>query len=264
MKLNNKGFALTSIIYMLVVLFLMLMLLILANLSQRKIVLDKIKADVKQHLNQGGIIGEVENNETPTPGPNPGPGGDTYTLTFNANGGTVSPATMTVSYGQPYGQLPTPQKTGYTFATWERNVAYTTYDSIFPYWAGSTISVMMGSNGYCSEDVLAPGDMLVFDIDFPGGDVSRIDINVENVSIDPLTYSNSNGHVKGAVIITDAMDGDVGTAYRCFADFVFNEWPDDAANPTINTFKVVKAEDLVQSTTTVTEQQDHTVEALWY
>ena len=261
MKLNNKGFALTSIIYMLVVLFLMLMLLILANLSQRKIVLDKIKADVKQHLNQGGIIGEVENNNNT---PSPGPGGDTYTLTFDADGGTVSPATMSVTYGQPYGQLPTPQKTGYTFATWERNVAYTTYDSIFPYWAGSTISVMMGSNGYCSEDVLAPGNMLVFDIDFPGGDVSRIDINVENVSIDPLTYSNSNRHVKGAVIITDAMDGDAGSAYRCFADFVFNEWPEDAENPTINTFKVVKAEDIVQSTTTVTEQQDHTVEALWY
>lgn len=254
MKLNNKGFALTSIIYMLVVLFLMLMLLILANLSQRKIVLDKIKTDVKQHLNQGGIIGEVGNNG----------GGATYTLTFDADGGTVSPATMSVTYGQPYGQLPTPQKTGYDFATWERNVAYTTYDSIFPYYAGATISVMMGSNGYCSEDVLAPGNMLVFDIDFPGGDVSRIDINVENVSIDPLTYSNSNGHVKGAVIITNSMDGDTGSSYRCFADFVFSEWPTDAQNPTINTFKIVKAEDLIQPTTTVTEQQDHTVEALWY
>ena len=47
MKLNNKGFALTSIIYMLIVLFLMIMLLILANLAQRKVVLDKIKNDVK-------------------------------------------------------------------------------------------------------------------------------------------------------------------------------------------------------------------------
>jgi len=55
MKLNNKGFALTSIVYMLIVLFLLLMLLILANLASRKVVLDKIKYDVKTKLNQGGI-----------------------------------------------------------------------------------------------------------------------------------------------------------------------------------------------------------------
>ena len=52
MKLNNKGFALTSIIYMLIVLFLMIMILILANLAQRKVVLDKLKYDVKEKLNQ--------------------------------------------------------------------------------------------------------------------------------------------------------------------------------------------------------------------
>jgi len=56
MKLNNKGFALTSIIYMLIVLFLMIMLLVLANLATRKVVLDKIKNNVKNELNQGGTI----------------------------------------------------------------------------------------------------------------------------------------------------------------------------------------------------------------
>ena len=55
MKLNNKGFALTSIIYMLIVLFLILLLLLLANLASRKTVLDKVKYDVKDKLNQGGV-----------------------------------------------------------------------------------------------------------------------------------------------------------------------------------------------------------------
>ena len=55
MKLNNKGFALTSIIYMLIVLFLLLLLLLLGNLASRKVVLDKMKYDVKLRLNQGGI-----------------------------------------------------------------------------------------------------------------------------------------------------------------------------------------------------------------
>lgn len=55
MKLDNKGFALTSIIYMLIVLFLMILLLVLSNLASRKVVLDKLKYDVKTKLNQGGI-----------------------------------------------------------------------------------------------------------------------------------------------------------------------------------------------------------------
>ena len=58
MKLNNKGFALTSIIYMLIVLFLMIMLLILSNLATRKVVLDKVKYDVKMKLGQSGVVPE--------------------------------------------------------------------------------------------------------------------------------------------------------------------------------------------------------------
>ena len=56
MKLNNKGFALTSIIYMLIVIFIMILVLVLSNLAQRKVILDKMKYDVKIKLNQGGIL----------------------------------------------------------------------------------------------------------------------------------------------------------------------------------------------------------------
>ena len=41
-----------------------------------------------------------------------------YTLTFNPNGGTVNPTSKTVSYGSPYGDLPTPTKSGNTFLGW--------------------------------------------------------------------------------------------------------------------------------------------------
>lgn len=44
--------------------------------------------------------------------------GKTYTVTFNANGGTVSPTSKTVVYGAPYGDLPTPVRAGYTFTGW--------------------------------------------------------------------------------------------------------------------------------------------------
>lgn len=41
-----------------------------------------------------------------------------FTLTFDADGGTVSPASKQVLYGSAYGTLPTPVKTGETFYGW--------------------------------------------------------------------------------------------------------------------------------------------------
>ena len=41
-----------------------------------------------------------------------------YTISFNANGGTVGTKSKTVVYGSTYGMLPTPTRTGYTFAGW--------------------------------------------------------------------------------------------------------------------------------------------------
>ncbi|MBQ3340765.1 MAG: leucine-rich repeat protein [Kiritimatiellae bacterium] len=42
----------------------------------------------------------------------------TYTVTFDPNGGSVSPTSKTVTYGVTYGMLPTPTNTGYAFAGW--------------------------------------------------------------------------------------------------------------------------------------------------
>ena len=41
-----------------------------------------------------------------------------YTVTFNANGGTVDTASITVTYNQQYGDLPIPTLTGYFFKGW--------------------------------------------------------------------------------------------------------------------------------------------------
>ena len=46
---------------------------------------------------------------------------NTYTVSFNANGGEVDPESKTVTYGETYGTLPTPTKTGYTFEGWYYN-----------------------------------------------------------------------------------------------------------------------------------------------
>lgn len=43
---------------------------------------------------------------------------NTYTLYFNANGGSVSEGSRSVTYNSTYGNLPTPTATGYTFLGW--------------------------------------------------------------------------------------------------------------------------------------------------
>lgn len=46
---------------------------------------------------------------------------NSFNVTFNANGGTVSPATKTLTFGNNYGTLPTPKKDYYTFIGWFTN-----------------------------------------------------------------------------------------------------------------------------------------------
>jgi uncharacterized repeat protein (TIGR02543 family) len=43
---------------------------------------------------------------------------DSFTVTFNANSGTVTPTSKTVTNGEPYGELPTATRTNYAFTGW--------------------------------------------------------------------------------------------------------------------------------------------------
>jgi len=47
--------------------------------------------------------------------------GTYYTVTFAPNGGTVDTTTKQVQYASNYGTLPTPNRSGYTFAGWDLN-----------------------------------------------------------------------------------------------------------------------------------------------
>ena len=47
----------------------------------------------------------------------------TLTISFDANGGSVSPRSKTVTWGSTYGTLPTPTRTGYTFNGWYTAIA---------------------------------------------------------------------------------------------------------------------------------------------
>ena len=46
-----------------------------------------------------------------------------YTLTFNANGGTITPSNKKIKKGDTYGSLPVPTRNGYTFNGWYTSVS---------------------------------------------------------------------------------------------------------------------------------------------
>ncbi len=89
----------------------------------------------------------------------------TYTVTFKSNGvnATCSPGTMTYTYGQPYGELATASRTGYTFAGWytaetggtkvETTDTYSTAGNtdLYAHWIANTYTVeTVYSNGTLS------------------------------------------------------------------------------------------------------------------
>ena len=83
----------------------------------------------------------------------------TYTISFNANGGTVSTSSKTVTYGNTYGTLPTPSRTGYTFAGWytaasggaqissSSTVSITANQTLYAHWTANPCTVSFNANG---------------------------------------------------------------------------------------------------------------------
>jgi len=83
---------------------------------------------------------------------------NSYKLTFDANGGNVSTTSKSVSYGSTYGTLPTPTRTGYSFAGWYTAVsggtkvtASTTYtatynQTLYARWKAEGYTVTFNAN----------------------------------------------------------------------------------------------------------------------
>lgn len=84
---------------------------------------------------------------------------NTYTVTFNANGGTTSTASKSVTYKSTYGTLPTPTRTGYSFAGWytaasggTQITSSTTYSTVgnstlYAHWTAITYTIVFNANG---------------------------------------------------------------------------------------------------------------------
>lgn len=83
---------------------------------------------------------------------------NTYTVTFNANGGSCSTSSKSVTYDSTYGTLPTPTRTGYTFNGWytatsggtkitsSTTVSITSAQTLYAQWTEHKLTVNYYSN----------------------------------------------------------------------------------------------------------------------
>ena len=83
-----------------------------------------------------------------------------YTVNFNANGGSVSTSSMTVTYGAKYGTLPTPTKPGHEFIGWftsatsgtqikaSSTVSITTTQTLYAHWKQNVTLAQYLINNY--------------------------------------------------------------------------------------------------------------------
>ena len=83
---------------------------------------------------------------------------NTYTITFDPNGGSVSQTSKTVAYGSAYGDMPTPERTGYTFTGWytassggmkttgETSVTTASDHTLYAHWTANTYTVTFDAN----------------------------------------------------------------------------------------------------------------------
>ena len=83
---------------------------------------------------------------------------NSYTVTFNANGGTCTTTSKSVTYASSYGTLPTPTRTGYTFDGWftaktggtevtsSTLVSITSAQTLYAQWTARTYTVTFNHN----------------------------------------------------------------------------------------------------------------------
>lgn len=76
--------------------------------------------------------------------------GNAYTVTFNADGGSLAEGdqSKTVTYDSTYGALPTPTKTGYTFAGWYLGETEITTESMVETAENHTLTAKWTANSY--------------------------------------------------------------------------------------------------------------------
>ena len=182
-----------------------------------------------------------------------------YTVSFNADGGTVSPANQIVIYGESYGNLPEPVKKGYTFNGWYKE-NYDTYNYNILYDdANKTLRISPTVNYHYSYQTFEEGDILRFDISLTGVTITGLEINDNLIS--SSLYQNTGTRITGNITLTNSMIERLKTGDYCY-DFIDIIYTGSATSYTITEFKLINTTPKT-SDSTVKKRTNHTLYAKW-
>ena len=215
-----------------------------------------------------------------------------YTLTYNPNGGVVSPTSAKIYYSEPYGTLPKPTRTGYTFANWwtaasggtqvttntKMGAANTT---IYAHWTinsytltydvngdGGTVSPTSNSINYGAAYILPTPTRTGYDFNgwwTAASDGTQVTTSTKmgaaNTTIYAhwiektamLTYNNGGYGDPPAAVTMYYTQATYATSMSADGWF-FDNWVRSDNEETVKAGELVKAEDVVPTTLTLTAQ----------
>ena len=141
---------------------------------------------------------------------------NTYTVHFDTNGGSAC-ADITVTFGQPYGMLPTPEKAGYAFAGWYAGETPVTAETMVEITANQTLTAHWNAKGNTPYTVeyyqqnLADNDYTKVEEKSLSGQTDST-VEAEIVNYTGFTVNNEKSTTSGTVA------GDGGLVLKVYYD----------------------------------------------
>ena len=172
-----------------------------------------------------------------------------HTISFNPNGGEVSPTTKECYEGIALGELPTPTRRGYTFNGWFVNDYYglghkeAFEDSYF-----SRHVLRLAPAGSISNGLVKPGCVIVFDVTINNTIPIGADVN-DNDLVSGTDFTIDGNRIYGSVTINSSHWNKWGTGTYGNYGFLDINCQDRISSYTINDFKVFKNQASTQEVT---------------
>lgn len=141
-----------------------------------------------------------------------------YTVTFDANEGTVTPESKTVTYDGTYGELPTPTRSGYKFLGWftdltgtakvtaDNKVSITAAQTLYAHWSEDDSKYPLWVN---NTQVTAKNADNVFNdgkVSYDAG-TNTLTLNNCNITADALTAESLVGTQNNVTAVIKYWDG---------------------------------------------------------
>ncbi|MBR4742781.1 MAG: S-layer homology domain-containing protein [Oscillospiraceae bacterium] len=185
------------------------------------------------------------------------------TVYFEADGGTVSPESITVTPGGTYGELPEPKKDGFIFDGWvlcegggNRLIANDSFTNE-PLFRLATSPGDKAWDAY-TESNFKVGNTIVFDVTFDDTTPRRLEVNDRDVDSSLYTIESESGHIYGRIKIISAYQN----GRHHFIDIVTRAL---AQKYTVDKFYVIdpNSTESITADSTVEMTENHALLAKW-